>query len=253
MYFHYVSANQTTAFTGEGNLNYDCSYDKTTRPRINGLGDSGFSFITTSSSQYNNCSSGTAANRFTGAAVLGLNTTGRTSIQVTWTGGTVVAGDGTPTPRQWKIRLQYRVGATGSYSDVPGPVEYTSSTAGNSSIIGATTLPVGCENQTAVFLRWIYFESAANNGGSRPELRVDEISVTSSESASTPPTLTADATNNNVDNNIDITFIDDATWRAAITAVKIGGTALTVTTDYDISAGNLQLKPSGGNSLLDNF
>ncbi len=73
---------------------------------------------------------------------------------------------------------------------------------------------------------------------------------TTTSSGSTPPTLTADATNNNVDNNIDITFTDDATWRAAITAVKIGGTALTVTTDYVISSGNIQLKPSGGNTLL---
>jgi hypothetical protein len=65
-----------------------------------------------------------------------------------------------------------------------------------------------------------------------------------------PPTLTADSSSNNVDNNIDITFTDDATWRSKITAVKIGGTALTATTDYVITAGNLQLKPSGGNSLL---
>jgi len=65
-----------------------------------------------------------------------------------------------------------------------------------------------------------------------------------------PPTLTADSSSNNVDNNIDITFTDDATWRSKITAVKIGGTALTSTTDYVITAGNLQLKPSGGNSLL---
>ena len=66
----------------------------------------------------------------------------------------------------------------------------------------------------------------------------------------TPPSLTADITDNNVDNNIDITFTDDATWRGLITAVKIGGTALTLTTDYVITAGNIQLKPSGGNALL---
>ncbi|QBZ98791.1 hemoblobin-interacting domain-containing protein [Flavobacterium sangjuense] len=66
----------------------------------------------------------------------------------------------------------------------------------------------------------------------------------------TPPTLTADSTSNNVDNNIDITFADDPTWRAAVTAVKIGSTNLTVTTDYVLTAGNLQLKPSGLNALL---
>jgi len=75
-------------------------------------------------------------------------------------------------------------------------------------------------------------------------------SGTTSAAALTPPTLTADVTSNNVDNNIDITFTDDASWRAAITAVKIGVTSLTVTTDYVITAGNLQLKPSGLNALL---
>ncbi|MBL7904239.1 MAG: chitobiase/beta-hexosaminidase C-terminal domain-containing protein [Bacteroidales bacterium] len=65
----------------------------------------------------------------------------------------------------------------------------------------------------------------------------------------TPPVLTADATSNNVDNNIDITFTDDATWRAAVTDVTIGGVSLGAG-DYVLSAGNLQLVPSNGNSLL---
>ncbi len=65
-----------------------------------------------------------------------------------------------------------------------------------------------------------------------------------------PPTLTANTTSNTVDNNIDITFTDDATWITAITAVKIGATTLTPATDYEISSGNIQLKPSGLNTLL---
>ncbi|MBK7866202.1 MAG: DUF1533 domain-containing protein [Ignavibacteriales bacterium] len=67
--------------------------------------------------------------------------------------------------------------------------------------------------------------------------------------AGAAPTLTADGTNNTVDNDIDITFTDDATWRAAITAVKVNGTSLDAA-DYTISAGNLKLKPSIGNALL---
>jgi len=66
---------------------------------------------------------------------------------------------------------------------------------------------------------------------------------------STPPTLVADATANTVDNNLDITFTDDATWRAAVSAVKIGTTTLTSGTDYDLTAGNLKLKPSALNLL----
>ncbi len=66
----------------------------------------------------------------------------------------------------------------------------------------------------------------------------------------TPPTLVADSSSNTVDNNNDITFTDDATWRTKITTVKIGTTVLTPSTDYVISSGTLQLKPSGGNVLL---
>jgi len=65
-----------------------------------------------------------------------------------------------------------------------------------------------------------------------------------------PPTLTADNSSNTVDNNIDIAFSANAAWTAAITAVKIGGTGLTVTTDYEVINGMITLKPSGGNSLL---
>ena len=63
------------------------------------------------------------------------------------------------------------------------------------------------------------------------------------------PTLIADATANNVDNNIDIAFTDDATWRDAVTAVSVNGINLNPL-DYVLTAGNLQLKPSIGNTLL---
>lgn len=180
MIFHYVPSNQTTPFTNEGNLNYDCAYNKTSRPRINGKGSDGFSFITTSSSQYNDCNSGTASNRFMGAAVLGLKTISRSNIQVTWTGGTVTVGDGTP-PRVWTIRLQYRVGNSGNYTDLPGPIEYSAVTPGHSSVIGPITLPSECNNKDEVYLRWIYFESSFGATGTRPELRIDEIYVSSEE------------------------------------------------------------------------
>lgn len=74
--------------------------------------------------------------------------------------------------------------------------------------------------------------------------------TTTLSSGSTPPSLVADALDITVDNNIDITFPEDATWRGLVSAVKVSGTALTPTTDYVLSDGNLQLKPSGGNTLL---
>ena len=63
------------------------------------------------------------------------------------------------------------------------------------------------------------------------------------------PDLTA-AVGATVDNPVNITFTDDAAWRGLITAVKVGTTSLIPTTDYVITAGNIQLKPAGLNTLL---
>jgi len=177
MIFHYVSSNQTNPFYNEGSYNYNCAYNKTSRPRVNGLDANGISFVTTSSSQYNNCVDGSASSRFTGAAILGINTSGRKLIQVTWIGGTIVVSDDN---RNMTLRLQYRIGNSGDYSDVPGPIEYTSSTVGDFSTIGPVTLPTACQNQSEVYLRWIFYESSGT-GGSRPELRLDNITVSSSD------------------------------------------------------------------------
>ena len=202
MYFHTVTAEPTSLSTSDGAADWTCAYNLSSRSRILGKDASGVSFIGTSSAQFNNCSSGTAT-KFPAYAVVGLKTTGRSSVQVSWTGGTVTVGDGNGTPsnpRVWKLRLQYRVGGSGSWTDVSGPVEYTSSTSVGSSSFGPTTLPAGCENQSAVYLRWAYFQSAAGNGGTRPEIRLDEITVSSSSASSTvAPTVTtqgASATNN---------------------------------------------------------
>jgi hypothetical protein len=46
-------------------------------------------------------------------------------------------------------------------------------------VVGPTTLPAVCENVSNVQLRWIYFQIAPGNGGTRPRMSVDEINVTS--------------------------------------------------------------------------
>src|ERR1035437_40625 len=55
------------------------------------------------------------------------------------------------------------------------------------------------------------------------------------------PALTA-ATGATVDNPFIVTFTDDATWRAAVTAIKIGGTTLTA--GSAITAGQITFTPS---------
>lgn len=183
MIFQYVTANQTAPFYTDGTLDYNCPYNKTKRPRINGLVWKGIGFTTTSSSQYNDCNSGTADSRFIGTALVSLDATLRSNLRVSWKSETVTPGDGNGDPanaRVWKIRLQYRFGTTGLFTDVQGPVEFTSSVASGDSITFAPVLlPSECDNQPVVQVRWIYFESSAGVGGSRPSLRLDDIQISS--------------------------------------------------------------------------
>lgn len=110
-----------------------------------------------------------------GAALLALNSTNRSNIRVQFKSETLIPGDGngTPaTPRIWNLRLQYRNGTSGDFTYVPGPIEFV---AGSRIVIppqGPVTLPAACNNKAVVQLRWIYFESAAGSGGTRPRLKV---------------------------------------------------------------------------------
>jgi hypothetical protein len=164
MMFHRFNA-QDPSLTASDTANYTGAYNATSGTRINGLGIDGIAFTNT----------GTAGNL--GAAVVGLNTSGRSNILVDFTCGTVVQADQN---RVYNIRLQYRVG-NGAWTSVPGPVEYTSSgqTAGHTQTFTGIQLPAACDNQTAVYLRWFYYQ-ASGTAGSRPRLKLDDITITSS-------------------------------------------------------------------------
>lgn len=163
MIFH-RAASQDPALAVNTLSNYFGVYNGSSGTRINGLGTSGASFVNT----------GTGGNL--GAAVLALNASGRTNIQVTWTGGLVAQADGN---RVYAMRLQYRIGAN-SWTDVDGPVEYTSTNklAGDSEVFGPLSLPDTCNNEPAVYLRWKYY-FVSGSTGTRPQIRLDEIFVTS--------------------------------------------------------------------------
>jgi hypothetical protein len=79
-----------------------------TQGEIDGLAGNGFAF--------NNVA--TAANNNLGAWVVGLNSAGRTSIVVTFSTQGLSAGVA------YGVRLQYRLSTVGTWTDVPGPVEY---------------------------------------------------------------------------------------------------------------------------------
>jgi phosphatidylserine/phosphatidylglycerophosphate/cardiolipin synthase-like enzyme len=152
---------QDPGLADEPNADYSDAYSLTSGPRMNGLGVDGF------------CWRNTGTNGNLGAAVLAVNTTGMSTVRVSWTGGTVAVD---ATTREYRIRLQYRVGTSGSFADVPGPIEYTvNSTAGHSQNFGPTLLPQAVNNQSVVQLRWKYYQIGGSN--TRPQLRVGNIVV----------------------------------------------------------------------------
>ena len=119
----------------------------------------------------------------TGAMVVAVNTTGLSSIVVSWKAGTVLQ----QSSRDNSIALQYRVGTSGTFTDVGSSSTYSSSgkSSGDLSSLFTETLPSGAENQSVVQLRFVYWESTSTSG-SRDRLNLTAISV----SGTTPPPST---------------------------------------------------------------
>lgn len=151
------------------NDNPDFPYAATSRTRINGLGDDGISFINT------------GRGRDLGAAIVSLDTTGQSDIQVSWTAGTLL-----PNSRIYALRLQYRIGLSGGWHDVTAgeqPMEYLrNENSGHVQVMDPVLLPADAENQPLVFLRWKYYH-VAGTSGPRAMLRLDDIVVGVSSSA----------------------------------------------------------------------
>jgi hypothetical protein len=171
-------------FAANGTGDWNCAYNLTGRNRFFGHGANGIAMRATGSPQWDNCASGDAAEtRYVGAIVLALNTTSRQDITVEWTGGTMTVGDGTPQPRVFALRMQYRLGTSATWTDVPGPVDYVSQTEGASQDFN-TVLPAECANQAVVQVRWLYYQFT-DGSGTRPELRLDDVEVSSLPSGAT--------------------------------------------------------------------
>ncbi|MES2780573.1 MAG: hypothetical protein V4651_11805, partial [Bacteroidota bacterium] len=126
----------------------------------------------------------------TGSAIksigLALNTTSSTNISVSYLGGTqsqLSAG------RINEILVQYRVGTSGTFTNISGSgyqnnagtTVNSGTTSSNTSTV-SFTLPVACENQSEVQLRWIVRD--VSGSGNRPSLSVDDISVSVSSTPS---------------------------------------------------------------------
>lgn len=149
--------------------NWSQPYDRSSRSRILGLGEEGVGFLNTSDVQTN-------GGGFVGTAVLALNTLGVPQASVQFTAGTVLTNS-----RVYALRLQYRVGNSGAFSDLVDaagrPVVYTRQDAeGQSRVLGPYALPALLMNRPYVQLRWVYHFVSGNNGP-RAELRLDDVLV----------------------------------------------------------------------------
>ena len=146
-------------------------YAASSRTRINGLGTNGIAFINT------------GRGRDVGGALVALDTRGVAEAPVTWLGGTVL-----PNKRIYAIRLQYRVGATGAFTDVLDdngqPVEYLrSETVDHSATLGPVSLPAAALEQEYMQVLWRYYYQTEGSGA-RAQLRLDDLMI-----ANGPPPL----------------------------------------------------------------
>jgi hypothetical protein len=124
-----------------------------------------------------------------GAIVISLNSTGRNNLTVSWTAQQLNSGGSGVTDRINGLRLQYRIGTTGSFTDVSLTEYLTTNTTSQNAAQSFTSiaLPSACNNEPVVHVRWVYYISSGTAGG-RDRIRLDDITIASSPAAG--PTLT---------------------------------------------------------------
>jgi hypothetical protein len=151
-----------TDYTGEDLLTVGFPYNNTSRTRINGLGGDGISFINT------------GRGRDLGGALTAIDTRGLDAVRVSWLSGTLLRNS-----RLYAIRLQYRLGHSGPFTDVLSnglPVEYAAQTDGHTQVLGPVELPAETVEQPYVQLLWRYY-LVQGTSGARAQLRLDDIAV----------------------------------------------------------------------------
>jgi len=118
------------------------------------------------------------------AICLAINTSGNTNIIVSFDAAT----QRTENTRQNEMGLQYRVGTSGTFTNVTGSAYQNQMTPTNTSGTGSVkieniqiTLPSECNNQSVVQLRWLIRD--VSGSGNRPGFSIDNISVTGTASS----------------------------------------------------------------------
>ncbi len=122
--------------------------------------------------------------------MLSVNTTGFSGVQVSYLAATQRQQVGN---RIGGMGLQYRIGNTGTFTDVasseyqnPGGSDNITGTGSINPQTITVSLPPACNNQAVVQLRWVYRE--VSGAGNRPGFSVTNVSVGTGGAV---PTLTA--------------------------------------------------------------
>lgn len=128
------------------------------------------------------------------AIVFSISTTGKSNIEVSWDIMTLRNPyDGGSNTRVNEVTLQYRVGTIGSFTTLTG-VEYQNNTT--SQISGtdgqkieskSLVLPVACENEADIQLRFISRE--VSGSGARPSFAIDNVVVVDQASKPEDPAV----------------------------------------------------------------
>ncbi len=166
---------------------WSCLYNLTSRSRFTGEGVNGISMINTGNSQFTGVCDGTNPTQTTGttvasgragAIVLALNTLGVNAIDsavtISWTGRTILQN-----LKVYGLRMQYRIGTgngnpNADWEEFPTIQEYSSG-ADNTFENKFTTLPLSCNNQPVVQVRWVYYFISGT--GARAQVALDDVSV----------------------------------------------------------------------------
>ncbi|MFT4061269.1 MAG: T9SS type A sorting domain-containing protein [Edaphocola sp.] len=159
--------------------NWYCGYNLASRSRFNGLGSNGVSFINTSSAQYDDCSSGTNTNNaYIGGIVAAVNTQNVDSAAMSFDVELLARGTDSIS-REYALRLQVRTDSVSSFTDVDPLLEFSSlDKAVGDQTHFSFNLPATLLGKDYVEFRWLYYDlNVADASGSRPQFRLDEVSI----------------------------------------------------------------------------
>ncbi|RYE22262.1 MAG: ExeM/NucH family extracellular endonuclease [Sphingobacteriales bacterium] len=131
--------------------------------------------------------------------VLAINTTNKKNVKVAYDVMTIRnPHDGGSNTRVNEVTLQYRVGTTGSFTNLTG-IEYQNNTTTQTTTITtpqnteskSIKLPAACDSEAVVQIRWV--SRQVSGGGSRPSFAIDNVSIDTANTEDISIAATANA------------------------------------------------------------